>query len=150
MFGIGAPELLIILAVALIVIGPKKLPDLARSLGRALGEFRRATNDLKQSIEQETGLDEIRKDITGAGREAMASLKPDLVEPPPASAETSQSREKAVDDDPSVTTQPVRSADDQTVTPHPENQMEDGPSDSDITAEANKDSEDDDPEKAVP
>lgn len=63
MFGIGMPELLLILAVALIVIGPKKLPDLAKSLGRAMGEFKRATNDLKQSIEQETGLDEVRKNM---------------------------------------------------------------------------------------
>ena len=39
MFGIGMPEMILILAVALIVIGPKKLPDLAKSLGRAIGEF---------------------------------------------------------------------------------------------------------------
>lgn len=65
MFGIGTPELLVILAVALIVIGPKKLPDLAKSLGRALGDFKRATSDLKQSIEQETGLDEVRKEFAG-------------------------------------------------------------------------------------
>jgi Tat protein translocase TatB subunit len=70
MFGIGMPELLIILAVALIVIGPKKLPDLAKSLGRAMGEFKRATNDLKQSIEQETGLDEVRQ--------SMKEVKQDL------------------------------------------------------------------------
>ena len=60
MFGIGMPEMLLILAVALIVIGPKKLPDLAKSLGRALGEFKRATSDLKESIQAETGLDEVR------------------------------------------------------------------------------------------
>ena len=63
MFGIGMPEMLLILAVALIVFGPKRLPELAKSLGRALGEFKRATNDLKQSIETDTGLDEIKKDI---------------------------------------------------------------------------------------
>lgn len=68
MFGIGMPELLVILAVALIVIGPKKLPDLARSLGKALGEFRRATNDIKQSIEKETGLDDVRNTIRQAGK----------------------------------------------------------------------------------
>lgn len=63
MFGIGMPEMLMLLAVALIVIGPKKLPDLAKSLGRALGEFKRATSDLKDSIETQTGLGEVRDSI---------------------------------------------------------------------------------------
>jgi Tat protein translocase TatB subunit len=51
MFGIGMPEILVILAVALIVIGPKKLPELAKTLGKAFGEFRRSINDLKDSVE---------------------------------------------------------------------------------------------------
>jgi len=76
MFGIGTPELLVILAVALIVIGPKKLPDLAKSLGRALGEFKRATSDLKHSIEQETGLDEVRKDFSGVKQDVLTSMDP--------------------------------------------------------------------------
>lgn len=73
MFGIGTPELLLILAVALIVIGPKKLPDLAKSLGRAMGEFKRATSDLKQSIEQESGLSEVRNHLQ--------DVKQDLLKP---------------------------------------------------------------------
>ena len=52
MFGIGMTELLVILVVALIVFGPTKLPDLARSLGRAMHEFRRASNDLRASFNE--------------------------------------------------------------------------------------------------
>ncbi len=62
MFGIGMPEMLLILAIALIVIGPKKLPDLARSLGKAMGEFKKATSELKDSIQ----LDAELKDVNSA------------------------------------------------------------------------------------
>lgn len=54
MFGLGMPEVLMILAIALIVIGPKKLPDLAKTLGRAMGEFKRSAQDFKQSIDMES------------------------------------------------------------------------------------------------
>ena len=57
MFGIGMPELLLILAVALIVLGPKKLPEIARSLGRGLAEFRRTTDDVKREMQAAADLD---------------------------------------------------------------------------------------------
>ncbi len=72
MFGIGMPELILILVVALIVIGPKKLPDMAKSLGKAVSEFKSATQDFKDSIDTEVkdikALD--RKDAGRIGKRA--------------------------------------------------------------------------------
>jgi Tat protein translocase TatB subunit len=68
MFGIGMPELLLILALALIVIGPKKLPDLAKALGRGLSEFKRATDDLKNTLNEETRTSETRDRLINEGK----------------------------------------------------------------------------------
>jgi sec-independent protein translocase protein TatB len=65
MFGIGMPELLLILALALIVLGPKKLPELARALGKGMAEFRRATDELKDELRQmEHEIEESASDAT--------------------------------------------------------------------------------------
>ena len=57
---IGFPELMIILVVALIVFGPRKLPELGRSLGKSLQEFKRASNELKNTLDEEISLEERR------------------------------------------------------------------------------------------
>ena len=61
MFGIGMPELLLLLAIALIVVGPKKLPELAKALGRGFAEFKKATNDLKESLDTSTDFTELKQ-----------------------------------------------------------------------------------------
>ena len=53
MFGIGMPELIVIFIVALLVFGPKKLPELGKALGRGLAEFKRATEEIKNEISSE-------------------------------------------------------------------------------------------------
>ncbi len=68
MFGIGMPELMLILALALIVLGPKKLPDIAKALGRGLAEFKRATEDLKSQIEVESRVSETRERLIKEGK----------------------------------------------------------------------------------
>lgn len=80
MFGsIGFPELILIFVIALLLFGPRKLPEIGRSVGRALGEFRRASNDLKRTIEEEVATEDLRQ----VGREVRDAA----TIPPPAPAQ---------------------------------------------------------------
>ncbi len=61
MFGpLGMPEIIMIFIVGLLLFGPRKMPQLGRSIGRALGEFRRASNEFKRTVEDEVAAEEIR------------------------------------------------------------------------------------------
>jgi Tat protein translocase TatB subunit len=68
MFNMGIQELLVILVIALIVVGPNKLPDLAKALGRGLGELRRATSEIKETLEQDETVKELKNDFETAQR----------------------------------------------------------------------------------
>jgi TatA/E family protein of Tat protein translocase len=78
---IGVPELIIIFVVALIVFGPKKLPELGRSLGKGMSEFRRASNELRSTLEDEVRADERRTAPPAPPREVTANT---ITEPPAA------------------------------------------------------------------
>lgn len=65
MFGsIGGPELLLLLVIALLVFGPKRIPELSRTLGRGVAQFRRATNDFKTTLEREVSVADLKIDET--------------------------------------------------------------------------------------
>lgn len=80
MFGsIGMPELIIILVIALIIFGPRKLPELGKSLGRSLNEFKRASQDLQNSLEQEIKLEEQKEAREKAEKPAPVAPAADTV-----------------------------------------------------------------------
>jgi Tat protein translocase TatB subunit len=91
MGNIGFPEMVLIFIVALLVFGPKRLPELGRSLGKGLSEFRRASSDLKNSIEREIEAAEIEKSIAEtqkATEKAKYEVKNSIADTPKAAAES--------------------------------------------------------------
>lgn len=77
MFGpIGVWEMVIILVIALIVFGPRKLPELGRSLGKSLGEFKRASNELRNTLDEEIRIEERRTPKAAAAKTGPAAEPP--------------------------------------------------------------------------
>jgi TatA/E family protein of Tat protein translocase len=72
---LGFPELIIIFVVALIVFGPRKLPELGRSLGKSLSEFKRASNELRSTLDDEIRLED-RRAASAASQASVASAAP--------------------------------------------------------------------------
>jgi len=96
MFGsVGMPELLIILVIALIIFGPRKLPELGRSLGKSLGEFKRASNELRNTLEEEVRVEE-QKDQR-AKMEAEQTSAIEAAKTSPGSAASTSTGEHADD-----------------------------------------------------
>ncbi len=88
MLGLGIPELMVILVIALLIFGPKRLPEVGQNLGKAIREFKKGADSIKSEIENSTGLDEksrkdladsltmkdIRDDIKGVGKEITGAV----------------------------------------------------------------------------
>ena len=71
MFGIGLPELLVIMVIALVVIGPSKLPDIAKALGKGMAEFRKASQEIKDSFNLDEDINEIKNDLREGTLDSM-------------------------------------------------------------------------------
>lgn len=103
---LGMPEMIVIFVIALLVFGPRKLPELGRSLGKSLGEFKRASNELRNTLEEEVRVEEQRDATQRATAEPPAG--PRAVEAPPLGDQTVGD---PLLDDPSVETGPRPAAD---------------------------------------
>jgi TatA/E family protein of Tat protein translocase len=104
MGNLGMPELMMIMFLALLLFGPKKLPEIGKQVGKALGEFKRASNDLKRSIEDEMEKANISADLKAKDDPPKTDQKPGT--PVPVLAEGAVSQEKSAPEKPIEATKP--------------------------------------------
>lgn len=94
MFGIGLPELIIIAIIALLVVGPKKLPDLAKSLGKGLTEFKKAAEDVTDNIKETLKPDDVKKEVDDFKNSLLFGKKDDQEEHKQSSSAEDEGKEK--------------------------------------------------------
>jgi len=132
MFGIGVPELLVILVVALIVLGPKRLPDVAKALGKGLAEFRKATADLTDELRNaQTMIEREARETERAARQ-RAAQQAAAERPAPtgepvaqAAAAPAAAAQQAASSQPIVQTAAAPAAEPATAPEHPANKPSD-------------------------
>jgi TatA/E family protein of Tat protein translocase len=78
------PELVIILVIALIIFGPRKLPELGRSLGKSIGEFKKASSELQRTLEDEIRVEERKEQRAAVKAEQDSAIDAGTLQPPPA------------------------------------------------------------------
>jgi Tat protein translocase TatB subunit len=100
MFGIGMPELLVIAVIALLVVGPKKLPEIAKALGKGLSEFRKVTESATETIKETFKADDLKKDLDGLKDSLLYSKEEEKEEPVPPAATTPPDQDVAKTDEP--------------------------------------------------
>ena len=83
MFGIGMPELMVILVIALLVVGPKRLPDLAKTVGKGLSEFRKATEGATDTLKESLRVDELKQDMEDIKESFLSDKSSDNARPSP-------------------------------------------------------------------
>jgi len=90
MFGIGMPELMVIAVIALLVVGPKKLPEIAKALGKGLSEFRKVTDSATETIKETLKTDELKKDLDGLKDSLLDVKEEEKADPVPPADTTPQ------------------------------------------------------------
>lgn len=101
MFGIGMQEILVLLVIALVVIGPKKLPEMAKALGKGYGEFRRAFEDMRSSINVDMKTDEEKERLQEIHERVQPPPEPSPPSTAPEDGTDSDATASAVDEEPS-------------------------------------------------